>query len=116
VIGHELAVEQAIAADDQSCDQPGERHFRRIGTKRKHALAKESCAEFDAIEAADQPILHPAFDAMRVPKLVQMDIALLDLLVDPGLGARGALAHDVCEGGVARDPKRSGPNALSQRA
>ncbi|MEA3035865.1 MAG: hypothetical protein QOH04_1630, partial [Sphingomonadales bacterium] len=41
MLGHELAVEQPVAADPQPRHQPGERDLGRVGAAREHALAEK---------------------------------------------------------------------------
>jgi hypothetical protein len=65
----ELAIEQFRAAKAQGRDQPGQRHFRRIGFAGKHTLAAKYAGKAHAIEPADQPFHaigpgRPCFDGM----------------------------------------------------
>lgn len=108
MVGHELAVEQPVAADAQPSDQPGERHLRGVGAQREHGFAEEGGAEIDAVEAAGQLLVLPAFDRMGVAVPVEEPIALLDLLIDPRLLAVGAAAHDLGERLVARHGEGAG--------
>jgi hypothetical protein len=59
MLGHELAVEQGEAADDQPRDQPGERYLRGVGPRREHAFAEEGGAQPDAVEPADELAFQP---------------------------------------------------------
>ena len=47
-------------------DQPGERHLRGVARRREHRFAEEGGAELDAVKAADQRAVLPAFDRMGV--------------------------------------------------
>jgi hypothetical protein len=104
MLGHELAVEQSVAADLQPRDQPGQRDLRRIAARREHAFAEKGGAEIDSVEAADERALVPAFDRMGVAALVEQAIASFDVGVDPGLLALGAAFHHFGEGGIAGHP------------
>ena len=79
MLGHELAVEQPVAADPEPRDQPGERDLGGVAAGREHALAEEGGAEVDAVEAADQLVPLPAFDRMGVAARVEQAVALLDV-------------------------------------
>jgi hypothetical protein len=118
MIGHELAVEQNEAGQLHPRHQPGERHFRRIGAAREHALAEKCPAQRHAIEAADQFIAIPAFDRMGKTALMQVDIGCLDLAVDPGrrpVGRRfGAFADNGLKICVDRYPEAFTPHRSGQ--
>ena len=116
MIGHELAVEQAEAADLQPRHQPGQSDLRGVARVREHALAEEGAAEADAVEAADQRLTLPHFDRMGVAAGMELGIALLDLGVDPGVVARGAGADHLSEGPVARHGEAIGAQRLPERA
>jgi hypothetical protein len=116
VIGHELAVEQAVAADLQARDEPGERHFRGVARRREHRFSEEGGAEIDAVKAADQRLTLPALDGMGMAAQIEEAIALLDLGVDPGLFAIGAAADDLGKGAVAGDGEAALAQGLPQRA
>ena len=62
MIGDELAIEQGEAANLQARDERGERDLRRVGGAAEHRFAEEGAAEFDAVNAADQFLILPAFD------------------------------------------------------
>lgn len=66
MLGHELAVEQLVAAGDEAGDQPGQCHLRGIGPVGEHAFPEEGAAELYPIEAARQLSVGPAFDRMGV--------------------------------------------------
>src|SRR3712207_1182364 len=124
MFGHELAVEEPVAAYDEARHQPGERHLRGVFPEREHAFAEEGGAEVDAVEPADQLAPLPAFDRMGVAMLVEADEALLDLAVDPGFVAPGAgaqhagevfVAGDVVDAATHRFPERAGEAEAVER-
>jgi len=108
MVGVELCVEQAKAADDQPSHQVHQRHLRCIGLAREHALAEEGGVDGDAIEAADQFPVLPALDAVRLAAGVELTVQPLDIGVDPSLVAivgavrirRRALGHHLGEGRI----------------
>ena len=99
---HELAVEQAEAADDQPRHQPGQSDLGGVALQRHHRFAEEGGAEPDAVEAAGQLAVLPDLDRMGAPGFVQADVARLDLGVDPGVLAVRAEPHNARESAVAR--------------
>ena len=116
MLGHELAVEQLEAAGLQPGDQPCQRYLGGIGAVREHAFAEESRAELHPIETADQFAVRPALDRMGMAEPVQLEIALLDLVIDPGLLAGGTLQHNLSECLVPGDGEGAGANSLAQGA
>ena len=115
-----LRIEQSVTAEPQPRHEMDERHLAGVGDPAEHALAKEGGAERDAVEAADQLALVPAFDAMRRAALEQPGIELQNLVVDPGIGPLiagfGTAAHDRLESGVAADRERVLPHDPAQPA
>src|SRR5438552_7192992 len=93
-----LRIEQPVTAKAQPRHEMDERHLAGVGDPAEHALAKERRAERNAVKAADQLALMPAFDAVRRAALEQPGIELQDLVVDPGVGSLvagfGTAAHD----------------------
>jgi hypothetical protein len=61
VCGDELAVEQLRARTAQRGHQPCERNLGCIGYTAEHRFAAKHAIEADAIEAADQLAVVPAF-------------------------------------------------------
>ena len=116
MLRHELAVEQPESADDEARHQPGQRHLRRIRSKREHALAEEGAAEPHAVEAADKFLILPAFDRMGVTESVEQIVALLDLAVDPGFLALRAIVHDGGEHLIVSYGEGARPDRLAKRA
>ena len=68
-------------------DQPGDRDLRRIARAADHRFAEKGAAEREAVEPADQRLAVPHLDRMREALCVERDEDLLDLPVDPGVGA-----------------------------
>ena len=100
VRGAELAIEQGEVADLQPGDQPGQGDLRRVGHPGEHRFPEKRPAQLDAIEAADQPPVVPAFDRMGVADRVEAERGPLDHLIDPGFVAVGTSQQDVMEGAV----------------
>jgi hypothetical protein len=118
VVGHELGVEQHVAAGDQSGDQMNQGHLRGVGAAREHALAEEGGAEGHAVQAADQLPLQPALDAVGVAHLEQLAVEAFDRSVDPGLVAAGpglrAGGDHLGEGVVEADLEGISPDGPGQ--
>ncbi len=120
--GDELAVEQLPAAGLEPRHQMRQRDFRRISRAADHRFAEKGTTERNAVQAADQIVPRPAFDAVRMAELEQSLIARLDDGVDPRrrpiVGGLGAQRHHRAERGVGRDAKPVGdddfPEALRQ--
>ncbi len=106
--GDELAVEQAPAARAQPCDEVRERDFRGVARAADHRFAEKGAAERHAVEAPDQLVPLPAFDAVRVADAEQAFVTRLDQRVYPrrrpvgrGLGAERDHARKFGVGGNA---------------
>src|SRR6202035_2978316 len=82
------------------------------------ALAEERAAEIDAVEPADEIIVFPDLDAMRVPQSMQADVEIADPLVDPGVVAarlwRVTAADHRLEGAVGRHRKGIGTHGAGE--
>ena len=104
---HELTVEQAEATLDEARHEMDQRHLRRVAFAAEHALAEEGRANRDAVEAADEFIADPAFDAVGVAAVVQFRIKIDDRVVDPAFRVArarfGTGAHDLDERGIGAD-------------
>ena len=107
--GDELAVEQFPAARDQPRDEMCKCDLRGVARAADHRFAEKGAPERDAVEAACQLAVQPAFDAVRVAELEQSVVTRLDHRIDPrrrpiarGLGAE---RDHVGEGGVGGDAK-----------
>src|SRR3546814_15919076 len=72
-----------------------------------HRFAEKGAAERDAIEAADELAVQPAFDAVCMAELEQSVVACPDDRIDPRrrpvVGGLGAERDHVGEGGVGGD-------------
>src|SRR5205823_6930875 len=95
-----LRVEQGKPTLAQTLDQRPERDLRRPGDTMKHRFSKKRAADRDAVEAAHEFVSRPGFDRVSETKFVQASVALDDLFVDPGVGARGAASDHIDEAGV----------------
>ena len=108
MLGHELAVEQAEAALDQPRHQMDQRHLGGVALAAEHALAEERRADRDAVEAADQLAVAPAFDAVGMAardaarRRASTIGSLIQLSGWPGRGSAQARI-DVGESGVGAD-------------
>ena len=104
MVGDELAVEQHIAARPQPADKMRQRDLRCIGRAAEHALAEEGATERDTVK----PAHHLSADVTRAPHLDRMGmtpcvenaVGLLDLRIDPRLGA-----IDARGGAMGNDPR-----------
>jgi len=119
MVGYELAIEQPKPTYLHARDQICQRDFRRVGSTRKHALAKKSATHGEAVESADQFIVKPALYAMRMAHGVQQTKRPLDFGVDPCLTTvvafGGAGGDDAGEGGVGGNAKALLPDCFCQR-
>jgi len=123
MVGHELAIEHTESGALHARDQPGERHFARIRHAAEHALPTKHSVEGDAVKTADEAIVSelvrlPAFEAVRMARMVERLIARFDAVADPAFGkglARFRAGGD--RGGeipVAGDAKAILPDGLAQ--
>src|SRR5206468_6059498 len=110
MLGDILRVEQLEAAMDQPRHQMHQRDLGRIARGVEHALAEERPPKAHPVEAADEFVALPGFDAVAMPELVQPAIEVADALVDPGVLAsglrRGAARDRRLERGIDGDAKR----------
>ena len=98
-----LRIEQGEAAISQPFHQGHQRDLRSVADMMKHRFAEERAADRNAVKTAGEFAILPGLDTMRVPEFVQPRVALDDLVVDPGLGALRAFAHDFSERNVHAD-------------
>lgn len=98
-----LGVEEDELSRAEVFDEAEEGDLRRIADLVKHRFAEESAADGDPVEPAGELPVLPRFDRMRMAELVKARVAFDDLVVDPGFGTVGALAHHLPEGSV--DPE-----------
>src|SRR3982074_3087908 len=96
--GGELGIMQDVATGREMLDQVNQADFRGIGGARKHTLAHKCPTQRYAVKAADERVVVPRIDAMSQSQCMQVAIGFYELLVDPGLLARGAEAHNLLEG------------------
>ncbi len=101
MLGHELAIEQAKAADFHPRHQPRQCDLRRVSHQAEHRFAKERSAKRDAVQPADQPAIVPAFDRMGMAGVMKANRGAFDIAIDPRLVAVGAGAHDLFECPIA---------------
>src|ERR1041385_27309 len=75
-------------------DQADERDLGRIGHAMKHRFAKEGGADHDSVEPAGKFAVGPRFHRVGEPELMQPQIALDYLAINPRiLSCRAALDH-----------------------
>ena len=125
MVGHELAIEQTKSPRLQTGHQPCQCHFGSVAATGKHAFAAKSTANGQAVETADKPVLTgcfidlPAFDAMRMAKLVELVERLLDLGIDPGFLAircfGGTNCYHIGKGAVGGHPETVGSDGFAER-
>jgi len=118
MFSHELAIEQCVAANPHSRNQPRHRHLRCVGDARKHAFTEICLAYCKSIQPADQLAFAPTFNAVRQTHAVQFDEGVFNIVVDPRfltvLDAFGATADDSGEIAVGRNFKTILPDRLRQ--
>jgi len=116
--GQELGVEQAPAATLQPGDQMHEGDFRCVALAAEHAFAEEGTTEGDAVEAADEVLIAPDFDAVGLAAGVQLDVEAADRGVDPAVfparAGGGAGFEDGVEGGVDPDSDAVGADGAPE--
>jgi len=116
VVGHELAVEKGEVPDFESCDKPGERNLRCISHSAEHAFSEEGSSEPDAVKPADELVVVPDLDRMRVARAVKRKHCALQLGIDPRLLAIGARCNHLREIAVASDTEPARANGSIKRA
>src|SRR5438105_8576946 len=116
--GQKLSVEEKVAAKPQARGQMHEGDLARVGHAAEHAFPEKSGADRDAVEAADQHIPVPRFDAVRRSAGEKPGIEPHDLVVDPGVGAFfgrfGAAADHLFERAVAANLEIALPDYPAQ--
>ena len=83
VRGQVLQLEQAAARLQEPRDEIGECDLGRIRLAVEHRLAAEHAADEHAVDAADQAVVRPDLEAVRVPERVQPGIRSRQLAADP---------------------------------
>ena len=97
-------------------EQMDERDLRGVAGAMEHALAEEGAAQAHAIEAADQLIALVSLERMGVAGGEQFAIEPHDLVVDPGLLALRAGAHDRFKRAVGGDTIPIRPHRFGEAA
>jgi len=119
MFGQELAIQQLEPADLEARDEMRERDLGCVTRAAEHALPEEGRTQPHAIEAADELVVLPGFDRMRVAAAMQFGIGRLDIGIDPGIwAARGrlrAMRDDPAERLVDRDRIAIRPDRLGER-
>jgi len=119
MLGQELAIQEFEPADLQTCDQIRKRDLGCVARAAEHALPEEGRAEPHTIEPADQLVVPPGLNRMRIAAPVQFGISDLDIRVDPGVGAArgclGAMRYDLAECLVDGDRVAIRPDRLGER-
>ena len=84
MVGHELTVEEAVAAEPQARDQMNQRDLRGVARAAEHRFAKERPPKRHAEQAPDdRPPLITALDRMRMTERVEPGVGVAQLRVDP---------------------------------
>ena len=83
----------------ETIHQRHQRHLGRVGDAMEHRLAEERATEVHAVQSTRQLGAEPDLHRMGDPPAMQGDVAVEDVLADPGPFARpvGARAHHVLE-------------------
>ncbi len=107
--GQHLDIEQFEAPLSEVLHEVKEGHFGGIADAMEHGFACEEASDGNAIDAADELFLLPAFDAVSVTAFMQLSVTGEELGGDPcsaaSRGGRGAALHDVGKGLVPCDGK-----------
>ena len=85
-----LDVEEQKIPAPEVFDQVVKSDFRGIVGTVEHGFASEKAANRDAINAADELVILPAFDAMGVALRVELRISFKELACDPRRAPSGA--------------------------
>src|ERR1039458_6902079 len=87
---HHLNVEQQKPMLPQMLDQMIKRHFGCVVGAMEHGFTREQTAKGQAIDAAHQFSVLPAFNAVSMTLLVQKGVCLDEFFGDPGTSPFGA--------------------------
>ena len=103
-----LTIDHRDALGAAKRDQRRQRDFGRIGLMRKHGFTKHHLAQVNAVEAAGKLAIDPGFHAVRMTRVVQVQVGALHVRHDPGArlarsGLVGAGADDALESAVNPD-------------
>ena len=87
--------------------QSAQGNLGRVSTAAEHGFAKKDLADRDPVQAADQIVVEPDLDGMRVPRKIECDIGLDHLGQQPGAlvwpAWLGTGANHILEGQVDTD-------------
>ena len=81
--GLPLRVEQAVATVVEQAHQAHQRDLRGVGLVVEHRLAGEQAADGHAVQPAHEPTVAPGLDRVHPAELVEPEVRLADLAVDP---------------------------------
>jgi hypothetical protein len=91
----------------QVFDEVVKSDFGGVAGAVEHGFASEKPANRDAINAADEFVILPAFEAVSVALLVKLSVGFKELARDPGGTAAGpgcgAALHDIRKSAIDRD-------------
>jgi hypothetical protein len=89
MVCHKLAVEKRKPAISHTGHKGCKRHFGCICHAREHAFPKKGAAHGQAVKAANQFVIHPAFYTMRHAALMKLQKSIFYIAVDPCFIAAG---------------------------
>ena len=105
--GEHLNVEEEEITLAQVLDKVVESDFGSVAGAVEHGFAREEAADSNAINAADELIILPAFEAVSVALFVQLNVGFEKLASDPGGAAtrtgRSTAFHDFAESTIDSD-------------
>jgi len=103
--GRQLAIDSKESLSPEGPHEGDKGDFGGIGRAMKHRFAKEKCPETHAVQAANQVIVLPALNRVRIPLTMQALVGFDHLQGDPGLlpfvlANPGTGGDDLAEGPV----------------
>ena len=116
MLGRELRVEQPEPSGAKAREQMHQRNLRGVPGAMEHAFAEEGAAQAHPVKAADQGVPLVGLNRMRTAGGEQFAVEPHDLVVDPGLLALGAGAHDRFERAVCDHAESIRPHGLGEAA
>ena len=107
VLIQHLAIHQPSAASGKFLAKHQQRGFRRIRGAGEHRLAAEQRALRHAVHSADEVILFPYFNRVRVAQLMKLVVGDNDIAGYPGafMTIFSAAFDNLAEGVIERDAK-----------
>ena len=118
--GEHLDIEEEEALAAEVLVEVVEGDFGGVADAVEHGFAREKSADGDAVDAADEPAVLPAFEAVCVALGVHLGVAVEEFLSDPGgAAARGGFSaafHDFAKRAVAGDLENIFANGLDEAA